>query len=113
MRGLPDKITLHQMLCLLPRDTKVGIWDCRRPYTPDKVERGYEKHPNKQSYCKIENLNYAKIQWLLTEEVSSAVPVGDNMILIQIRRARDEFYIEYDNEKLARKIAEEIKRTTR
>lgn len=107
-RGIPEPITLHQLLCLLPSDTRVGIWDCRKPYSENRKLYGYEKYPNRQSYCKVKNLNYEKVKWLLTEEVRS-VAVTDGGVFIQIMEARDKFYEHFNRSQLAHEIAKEMK----
>ena len=81
---MSEGITLHELLTILPRETKVGIWDTRKPYKPGRTLHGYEKHPNRQSYCKIENLNYAKIMRLLDKPVYCIRPKGEDMLFIQI-----------------------------
>lgn len=60
-------VILQDILSLLPKDTYVGIWDCRRSNPKHPV--GFEKHSTPQRYVKISNLPYEKVRYLLGEEV--------------------------------------------
>lgn len=64
---MKSRVCLQDILSLLPKDTYVGIWDCRRSNPKHPI--GFEKHPTPQRYVKISNLPYEKVRYLLGEEV--------------------------------------------
>lgn len=45
---MKNRVILQDILTLLPKDTYVGIWDCRRTNTKHPI--GFEKHPTQQRY---------------------------------------------------------------
>lgn len=82
-----NPVTLQEILTLLPKDTYVGIWDCRR--VAPKRPIGFEKHPTKQHYVKICNLPYEKVRYLLGEEVYR-IAHTEKGLFIQIMKSQDD-----------------------
>lgn len=80
-------VILQDILTLLPKDTYVGIWDCR--ISGEKHPRGFKKHPTQQHYVKISNLPYEKVRYLLGEEVSR-IAHTEKGIFIQIMKPMKE-----------------------
>ena len=60
-------MTLQELLYSLNPDIEVGIWDIRYPLT--QHPRKYQKHPTRQTYCKVKNLKYGDILDLLKLDV--------------------------------------------
>ena len=84
---MKNSVALQDILTLLPKDTYVGIWDCRR--TNPEHPTGFEKHPTKQHYVKICNLSYEKVKFLLGEEVYR-IAHTEKGIFIQIMKSQDD-----------------------
>lgn len=84
---MKNSVVLQDILTLLPKDTYVGIWDCRRSGTKHPI--GFEKHPTQQHYVKICNLSYEKVKFLLGEEVYR-IAHTEKGIFIQIMKSQDD-----------------------
>lgn len=98
-------IHLHDILSLLPKDTYVGIWDCRRSNPKHPI--GFEKHPTQQRYVKISNLPYEKVRYLLDEEVYR-IAHTEKGIFIQIMESREDVRRSLNNWDLVDKLIKRL-----
>ena len=96
-----NPVVLQDILTLLPKDTYIGIWDCRR--SGNQHPRGFEKHPTQQHYVKISNLPYEKVRYLLGEEVYR-IAHTEKGIFIQIMENQDKVRNSLNNWDLVDKL---------
>lgn len=101
-------IKLHDVLYLMPRETLVGIWDCRGDPLKEH-KRGYEVCPTPQKYQKIKNIPYEKLRYILDAEVYT-IAHTEKGIFIKIMEDREKVSRKIDRHELAREIGKELKR---
>lgn len=111
MGRIKETVTLHDVLYLLPKDTFVGIWDCRGDPLKER-KRGYENHPSQQRYQRVKNIPYERLRYILDARVS-CIAHNEKGIFIQIMKDHEETKQSLRDYSLARKIAEEIRRNDR
>lgn len=102
---MKNRVILQDILSLLPKDTYVGIWDCRR--TSPKYPIGFEKHPTQQRYVKISNLPYEKVRYLLGEEVYR-IAHTEKGIFIQIMKPMEDTERSLNNWDLVDKLLKRL-----
>lgn len=102
---MKSRVILQDILSLLPKDTYVGIWDCRR--TSPKHPIGFEKHPTPQRYVKISNLPYEKVRYLLGEEVYR-IAHTEKGIFIQIMKPMEDTERSLNNWDLVDKLLKRL-----
>lgn len=102
---MKNRVILQDILTLLPKDTYVGIWDCRRISPKNPI--GFEKHPTPQRYVKISNLPYEKVRYLLGEEVYR-IAHTEKGIFIQIMENRDKVRDSLNNWDLVDKLLKRL-----
>ncbi len=72
-------MTLQELLYSLDPEIEVGIWDIRYPLS--KHPRKYQKHPTRQTYCKVKNLKYGDILDLLKLDVMGINIYKDGLMI--------------------------------
>lgn len=72
-------MTLQELLYTLEPNIEVGIWDIRYPLS--KYPRKYQKHPTRQTYCKVKNLKYGDILDLLKLDVMGINIYKDGLMI--------------------------------
>ena len=72
-------MTLQELLYTLEPNIEVGIWDIRYPLS--KHPRKYQKHPTRQTYCKVKNLKYGDILDLLKLDVMGINIYKDGLMI--------------------------------
>lgn len=88
-------MTLQELLYSLDGDTEIGIWDIRR--VAPKHPKKYEKHPTRQTYCKVKNLKYGDILDLLKLDVMCINIYKDGLMIRLFDKAATEKSLEqYD-----------------
>lgn len=102
---MKNRVILQDILSLLPKDTYVGIWDCRR--ISPKHPIGFEKHPTPQRYVKISNLPYEKVRYLLGEEVYR-IAHTEKGIFIQIMKPMEDTVRSLNNWDLVDKLLKRL-----
>lgn len=102
---MKNRVILQDILSLLPKDTYVGIWDCRRTNTKHPI--GFEKHPTQQRYVKISNLPYEKVRYLLGEEVYR-IAHTEKGIFIQIMKPMEDTERSLNNWDLVDKLLKRL-----
>lgn len=102
---MKSRVILQDILSLLPKDTYVGIWDCRRSNPKHPI--GFEKHPTQQRYIKISNLPYERVRYLLGEEVYR-IAHTEKGIFIQIMKNQDEVRDSLNNWDLVDKLMKRL-----
>lgn len=102
-------MTLKDFLEVCNKKDYIGIWNISgNPLKEHKSRSRFEEQPTQQSYFKIENLPYGRIQYFLDYDVY-CINHTEKGYLVRIGK-KQEIHENYLMGQLAYKIAQDIKR---